>query len=176
MELVTCVHCRRHVGVRETVCPFCASALPAQRPQHVPLRGRLSRAAIFSAAAALVGCDSKPSTPAPVPAHGSGSGSGSADDLEKMLDVDQHVVDHPAPPADAAVDAIAIAATVDAGVPVDAGVDPAVVAEQRRRREAERKRREQERLRREQQLIDQQIMRQNVAKPYGAPPARRRVV
>lgn len=168
------------MGASETACPFCRVALPRQRPQRAIPGGRLTRAAIFSAA--LVACESKQTqprpTPAPVPAQGS-------DDLEKMLDGDQRVVDRPTPiDAAASPDATAIAATVDAGVPGDAGTQ---LADKERRRkmiehqqqlQKQRERREkEERQRIEQQLDQQRIDNMRIhAKPYGAPPARRRVV
>ena len=129
--------------------------------------------------AALVGCESTPETPkaAPAPQH---EGS---DDLEKLLDGDHHVADRPAPPrADAAVaaDATAIAVTtVDAGVPADAGVDDKALAakrEKQRREKREREKRERERIEKQ---LDVALPDPNLnihAKPYGAPPARRRVV
>jgi len=173
-ELVTCSACRRHVDVRETVCPFCAAPLSARRPQRA-LVTRLTRAAIFSAATTLAACSDKPA-PAPAPAvppvPSTGSGDGS-DDLEKLLDRDERLVEHPAPPLDAAVpDAPSPDAGVAVDAAVDAGVDPAL-AEQRRRRERLRleRQREQERIER----VDETRWRE-MAKPYGAPPARRRVV
>jgi len=184
MELVPCVRCHRHVRDREAVCPFCASALPVQVPQRAFPRGRLTRAAIFSAAA-LVACESKQSSPAPAPAPAPARGSqGSGDDLEKMLDVDQHVVDHPAP-VDAAASADAattIAAAVDAGVPADAGIDQQALNRRKAEQELRRRREERDRqrmLEQERELDQQQKVMQTIheqAKPYGAPPARRRVV
>jgi hypothetical protein len=173
-DFAPCPACQRHVEIREIACPFCASQLPRLRPQW-SLPSRLTRAAIFSAA--LAACsDDKPRPPAPQPGSGA-SGS----DLEKLLDGDHRTVDRPAPAIDAALpDATAIAAAVDAGVPPDAGIDPKVLAEAKRRREAERRRKEQERLRQQQeQELELQRLKEDVrhhAKPYGAPPARRRVV
>ena len=177
VELVVCTGCRRHVAVTELTCPFCAGELPTQRPQRV-LVGRLGRAAMLSAV--LAACDSKPAdTPAPVlaPAHESGSGS---DDLEQLLDVDHRVVER-ASPADAAVpDAAAIAQAPDAGLRPDAGVDPALA--ERKRRAAERRREKQRlealRLEEEQRQLRELHKMNHIerAKPYGAPPARRRVV
>lgn len=179
MELVPCVHCRRHVGVSETMCPFCRRAASPQRPQFA-FAGKLTRAAIFSAA--VVGCDPKTAkpTPAPVPQQtGSATGSGS-DDLEKMLDADQRTVDHPAPVSDGGtLDAETVAATTDAGT--GSGAVAKTPEEIRDRKEMIRKdaERAQERLRKR-QLEQQKVLPdervQHNAKPYGAPPARRRVV
>ena len=166
-ELVACTACRRHVAVRETACPFCGCAV-TRRPQRVVIT-RIARAAIFSAA--LSACSEKqapPPAPAPTP---SAPGSGS-DDLEKLLDHDERVVEHATPPIDAAV--VDAALPVDAAIPVDAGIDPKVV-EQKRRREQLRLQRKRELEEQQRQLEMQQRIRE-MAKPYGAPPARRRVV
>ena len=147
-ELVLCPACQRHVRAGEVACPFCARALPRLRPQRIALAGRVSRAAVFSAA--LVACaDKKPAAP---PAQGS-------DDLEKMLD-DKPKVDHADTPApiDAADAAIADAG-VDAGVPPDAGVV--------------RKKKKKVEVLTAPPPPDDRIIN---AKPYGAPPARRRIV
>ena len=174
MDLVPCVHCRRHVGVSETTCPFCARTVSPQRPQFA-FAGRLTRAAIFSAA--VVGCDSKStSKPAPAPEqheHGSAAGSGS-DDLEKMLDSDGHVVDHPAAVDAAVPDGAAVAEAADAGGPSDAGVLTTSMIKQRAK-ELERLRMQKDRKRQE-DLERNNIRIQVNNKPYGAPPARRRVV
>jgi hypothetical protein len=152
-ELRLCPACHRHVATREVACPFCACALAPARGQHIQLVGRVSRAAVFSAA--LAACSSeKPAAPAPAPpAQGS-------DDLEKMLDTDERVVpraDAPTPIDAASADA----AVVDAAVPVDAGVV--------------RKKKQQQQV-----PLDEPVKtvpdHMIHAKPYGAPPARRRIV
>jgi hypothetical protein len=173
MELVPCNVCRRHVSVGETTCPFCAAAVPAQRARRFAPRGRITRAAVFSAA--LVGCESKQEAPRPAPAP---QQQGS-DDLEKMLDGDHHVADRP-PATDAAIaaDATELAAgAIDAGVLADAGLDEQALAEKR----AKAAKAEKERLRREREkkLLETAVPDpdyHNIPKPYGAPPARRRVV
>ena len=82
-HLAPCPACNRHVDVAESACPFCAAALPASfraQPPLIPLRGRLSRAAMMAAGATLMGvaaCSS--SLPAPTPAYGGpnpGTGTG----------------------------------------------------------------------------------------------------
>jgi hypothetical protein len=166
-ELAACPSCKRHVATRETTCPFCRRALPQLYAQYVRLIGRASRAAVFSAALVACSSDDKPKQ---APAQGS-------DDLEKLLEYQPRPVEPVAPPIDAPE---AIVVSVDAAVP-DAGVDEAeakrLAAEKkkladRKRREAER--REQEALQRRQDDLERWRM-QN-AKPYGAPPARRRIV
>ncbi|HSY41613.1 MAG TPA: hypothetical protein VLA79_18870 [Polyangia bacterium] len=57
-HLAPCPACNRHVDIAESACPFCATALPASfraRPPLIPLRGRLSRAALMAAGATLMG-------------------------------------------------------------------------------------------------------------------------
>jgi hypothetical protein len=167
-DLRVCPVCDRHVDVRERACPFCASALPPGRARRIVLAGRVSRAMVFGAA--LVACgDDPPAQPAPAPVQ-----QGTDDDLEKMLDTQgaQRAPD-PAAPIDAA---LADAAEVDAAVP-DAGVDAA--AERKRKADLAEKRRKQQRERERKELEEQKRMveeRIHNAKPYGAPPARRRVV
>jgi hypothetical protein len=57
-HLAPCPACNRHVDVAERACPFCATALPSAfraQPPLIPLRGRLSRAALMAAGATLMG-------------------------------------------------------------------------------------------------------------------------
>lgn len=129
-----------------------------------------TRAAVFSAA--LAGCSDHKQPPAP---H-AGSAQQGSDDLEQLLDEQPRTAEHPtldAAPVDAAVQ---VAQPIDAALPVDAGVDQQALAEKKRRAEERRRKLEQQRqeeLQRE--VIDRQ--RDHIeAKPYGAPPARRRVV
>lgn len=67
MLLHPCVQCRRHVADSDAACPFCdaARARPA-RPRARPLVGRISRAAVF---AGLTACwtSSKPTAAEPAP-------------------------------------------------------------------------------------------------------------
>lgn len=161
-ELAPCPGCRRHVVVGERSCPFCAHALPPQRAQRVSLTGRVSRAAVFAAVAAC--SKDKPKAPPPPPAHGSGS-----DDLEKMLDDQPRAAEHPDAVATDAAIAIDAPALADAGV--DAARPDAGVVKKKKKRV-------------EKQNIDEQLGppppppwdRNNIPKPYGAPPARRRIV
>jgi hypothetical protein len=54
--LSPCPACQRHVRHTDSVCPFCAAELPARTATEGPRApGRLSRAAIFTAGAALLG-------------------------------------------------------------------------------------------------------------------------
>jgi hypothetical protein len=60
-DLRPCPECRRHVRVAEATCPFCAAALAPAAPPTLPV-GRLTRAAVFTAGAALAvgaGCGGK---------------------------------------------------------------------------------------------------------------------
>ena len=161
-ELAPCPQSRRHVASRETRCPFCATALTGLRALH-RIPGRLARAAAFSAA--LAACsDKKAAEPPPA-----GSAQGS-DDLEKLLDHDGTTVEH-ATPRDAALADADVDAALDAGIAVDAGLSQEELdaRELQRKKWREQKRREQEELRR------RRLDHLN-AKPYGAPPARRRFV
>jgi len=152
-ELVPCPGCKRHVSTREVTCPFCARALSPSRAQRVVLIGRVSRAAVFSAA--LAACSDDKPKPAPPPAQGS-------DDLEKLLDHEPKQAEHPdvPPPADAAEPiAQTIDAGVDAGLPPDAGVA--------------RKKKKKQQI---ETITPPDLDRIQNAKPYGAPPARKRIV
>jgi hypothetical protein len=67
--LAPCPGCNRHVGTDETACPFCSAALPESfrcQPRRQP-RGRLSRAAMVAAGAALLGAEA---CGGPAPAYG----------------------------------------------------------------------------------------------------------
>lgn len=48
MSLEPCAHCRRHVAAHERECPFCGAAHTAVVVRGAPLVGRLSRAAVFA--------------------------------------------------------------------------------------------------------------------------------
>jgi hypothetical protein len=62
-QLLPCPHCSRHHRVCEPVCPFCGGSLPAcKAAPPTKARGRLSRATLFAAGAALLGgasCDNR---------------------------------------------------------------------------------------------------------------------
>jgi hypothetical protein len=67
--LAACPACNRHVSTHETACPFCEAALPESlrcQPACVAPPGRLSRAALMAAGAALMGA----SCGTPLPAYG----------------------------------------------------------------------------------------------------------
>ncbi|HTL33829.1 MAG TPA: hypothetical protein VL326_11925 [Kofleriaceae bacterium] len=164
-----CTACRRHVRVDATACPFCSTALPPGRAMYTR-PGAITRAAVFSAA--LAGCSDHKQPPAP---H-AGSAPQGSDDLEQLLDDQPRTAEHPmrdAAPVDAAVQ---VAQPIDAGPPVDAGVDQQALAEKKRRAE-ERRRKLEEQRRLQEQLQLEQLRNDHInAKPYGAPPARRRVV
>ena len=58
--LAPCPACKRHVATDETTCPFCAAALPDSFREALSCRkppGRLSRAAMLAAGAALIGVE-----------------------------------------------------------------------------------------------------------------------
>jgi hypothetical protein len=62
-QLLPCPHCSRHHRVCEPVCPFCGGPLPACKAAPPPqARGRMNRATLFAAGAALLGgtnCDNR---------------------------------------------------------------------------------------------------------------------
>ena len=61
-ELGCCPGCRRHVRVTDARCPFCKADVSAIAPQRAT-PSRLTRAAIFSAAALASGCEKEPPKP-----------------------------------------------------------------------------------------------------------------
>ncbi|MDB4956378.1 MAG: hypothetical protein JWO36_3947 [Myxococcales bacterium] len=159
VELVPCPQCHRHVAVGEAACPFCGAA-PRLAPKRLTLGGRLSRAAVF-ASATLVACSKKEEAPKPPP-------------------VETVKQEAPPPAADAppAIDAQLVDAAVAAEPPADAAVDAGVPKKHRRRLERGHKRIEQlEKQPDEVQGADVgSVDRGACCKPYGAPPARRRLV
>lgn len=162
LELVPCPACRRHIALDERSCPFCGAAIRVARaPRFVPRA--LTRAAVFSAA--LAACESGSRTTAPTSAPVPQQGSAADDDLEKMLDTDQRVVEHPVqtpPPPQ----------VIDAGVPVP--IDAAVVDSTPKRTKTRTKKQDTKKA--VDIVPDEIIDHRRLAKPYGAPPARRRVV
>jgi hypothetical protein len=57
-QFAPCPACNRHIVTDEIECPFCAAALPdsfRELPARPAPRGRLSRAALMAAGAALIG-------------------------------------------------------------------------------------------------------------------------
>lgn len=59
-NFVPCPACNRHVLSAETACPFCTAALPESLRLQIPAPrtpGRLSRAALLAASAALMGAE-----------------------------------------------------------------------------------------------------------------------
>lgn len=153
MELAPCPSCKRHVRLGVVSCPFCASALPALRARTFIPRA-ITRAAIFSAA--LAGCQDKKSTPAPAAGSAMGSALGSA--AAVVPD------DAPPPVADTAV------STADDAAVADAGTESGSAAAM------EKAKAQKIRLEKDKKDADFLKQRQHMAKPYGAPPARRRIV
>src|SRR6185436_5161277 len=75
-NFVPCPSCNRHVLSAETACPFCTAALPESLRLQTPAPrppGRLSRAALLAAGAALMGAEA---CSAPTPVYGAPSGFG----------------------------------------------------------------------------------------------------
>lgn len=54
IDLRPCPACRRHARIDAELCPFCNALLDAAPARSMP-RGRLTRAAVFAAGAALAG-------------------------------------------------------------------------------------------------------------------------
>jgi predicted amidophosphoribosyltransferase len=168
--MTPCSACARHVKHDETACPFCGTPFAAPAPRARRVVGRVTRAAIFSAA--LVACGKHDE---PVPAPKAGSAEHLDQDFNQLLGSAQTPA---ASPADAAV-ALAPDAAVDAGKSDEERTRELQEAQQKKEKDqqqhadAERRRRELE----QERLREQQEIRQHYnAKPYGAPPARRRVV
>jgi len=167
--MTPCSSCARHVRHGETACPFCGEPFVAPAPRSVALIGRVTRAAVFSAA--LAGC-AKHEQPKPAP-H-----AGSAENLDQ--DFNQLV--------GSAEQGSAVAQTIDAAapdaaqvaVPVDAMTDEERTRQLQKQQQAIENKKQQERERREHEKMVEQQQLQNQqhwnAKPYGAPPARRRIV
>jgi hypothetical protein len=89
-QLRTCPHCSRHHRVCEPMCPFCGGALPAcEAASETTRRGRMSRAMLVAAGAALLGgaqCDSVMppyGTPPHVPTPDASTNPSDAAQLEK---------------------------------------------------------------------------------------------
>jgi hypothetical protein len=76
--MAPCPACARHVRVRESACPFCAAALPADFAAHVAPdpTGRLSRSAIAALATAVLGAACAREAPATTTAPATSSGGG----------------------------------------------------------------------------------------------------
>jgi hypothetical protein len=75
-NFVPCPVCNRHVLSAETACPFCTAALPESLRLQTPAPrppGRLSRAALLAAGAALMGAEACSNA---VPVYGAPSGLG----------------------------------------------------------------------------------------------------
>lgn len=156
-ELAVCPQCKRHVRVATASCPFCATALSGLRARNVIPRA-FTRAAIFSAALAGCGEHKKP----PAPTAGSAIGSAAA---PVAADAEPGPGSDTGSNAGSAVNAFAAAdagAVVDGGTP-DAGRGSADAKKLKEERDTLRKKIREDRLR-------------QMAKPYGAPPARRRIV
>lgn len=178
--MTPCSSCARHVRETETACPFCGAELAASPPRTVAIVGRVTRAAIFSAA--LVACGTKHEEPKPAPP--AGSAEKLDQDFNQLLGSAEPGSAQPGSAVAHASDAAVAADAAQVAVPVDAMTDEERTrqlqhAQDQHKRDEEqalRRQREEDQRRREEQLrLQQQDFNQN-AKPYGAPPARRRVV
>lgn len=77
MQLVPCAQCRRHVDTREAACPFCGASVIGGRASARTTLGRLSRAAVFAGAAACyTGSTTTTTTTTPPPPDPAGMGGG----------------------------------------------------------------------------------------------------
>src|SRR5260221_448491 len=72
-QLLPCAHCSRHHRVCERVCPFCGGALPGcEAASETTRRGRMNRAMLVAAGAALLGtaeCQTTVIPPYGIPPH-----------------------------------------------------------------------------------------------------------
>ena len=98
----------------------------------------------------------------------------------KMLDGAQHVADQPrvraAPTAPADASLADAAAWTDAGVAVDAGMDRAKMLEIKTNKRRRHHQVDQQRQEPIEEAVPVPDDHHNIPKPYGAPPARRRLV
>lgn len=136
IDLRPCPACRRHVGVDEAACPFCAAPIAAA-PGPTGRRaagGRLTRAAIFAGAVAAAGA--------------CGSSEPKAEDPQGG-DLQQESVE--------GRDDAGAAGEVMLSSPADAAVVPEPDPDEERR-------------------LDRVYDSNNIPMPYGAPPARNRLV
>ena len=66
MTLSPCPQCRRHVAITESTCPFCAAPLAASAAPET-IYGRWSRAAVFAGLAGCYTSNPPPQNPPPPP-------------------------------------------------------------------------------------------------------------
>ena len=183
--MTPCSSCARHVRDAETACPFCGAELVASPPRTVAIVGRVTRAAVFSAA--LVACGTKHDEPKPAPP--TGSAEKLDQDFNQLLGSAEPGSAEPGSAVAHASDAAVAGDAAQVAVPVDAMSDEERTRQlqhqqqqqtdqhKRDEEQALRRQREEELRRREEQIrLQQQQDFNHNAKPYGAPPARRRVV
>jgi hypothetical protein len=72
MQLSVCRQCRRHVGVSETACPFCGAPREHVMPGR-PLLGKVTRAAVFASVSASAACWSNSPATSTTTSDGSGN-------------------------------------------------------------------------------------------------------
>jgi hypothetical protein len=169
IELAPCPGCKRHVAIAESACPFCGAASLRLSPVRRLLAGRLPRAAVF-ASATLVACGPKTSDPpmrhdlvnaAPRDAVGSND-LGDADEhhfAQPPIDASVAVVPADAPFRDPVMPACQLPAAFDS-------TDPRPLCQAPADRGVNRNHR----------CTSPKPGQKPVCMPYGAPPARRRVV
>lgn len=87
--LAPCPACSRHISAHEPACPFCTAVLPPTfccQPARVAAPGRLGRAALIAAGAALMSASCSNAVPAygvaiqPDAGAGTGTSDGRQDD------------------------------------------------------------------------------------------------
>jgi hypothetical protein len=157
-HLRSCTSCNRHVLSTDVACPFCAAALDidARAPAALP---RLGRAALIAFAASAVACGGE-SRPVPTEPTTTSTASASAAPTTDL---------GTAPSASAAATATATAtatasAVASAAAPADAGAvkDAGAAKDAGKPKTAV--------------TATATATVHNMAKPYGAPPARDRIV
>lgn len=118
MLLRACLSCRRHVAIVAAACPFCRVALEAAATRPTVGAGRLSRAAVFAGTLSATACSGTAPQPAPPVRSAPDAGPNTiamaapvdAQPIDSGVPVDAGPADapaNPAPPADAAVQAVA---------------------------------------------------------------------
>jgi hypothetical protein len=182
MELQPCTACRRHIATNHARCPFCdASSSPAEMPERAFVR--MSRAMVFAGATLAAACGG---SRAPQPAATS-STSTQASPPPVTPDAGAAAVAGPdpwaspprPPPVDAGVVVDAAPVVVKQPIHVQehyqnhpcSEPDPARVAEAQKKLAAAKTPDEKQRA--QQELWGAQMP---ICAPYGAPPARRRVL
>lgn len=154
-ELQVCEACRRHIRVSERVCPFCTEQVTKRSPLGAARNVILASA--LAGASAMACSDERPATKAPPPVDEPASTPASDAAAAKAADDTIPAMPYGAPPPPPIADA----------APADAGAVDAAVAKKQKKRKAKSK------------VIKSPLpapMPDPPPMPYGAPPARRRMV